>query len=48
MEGFKKIEKFLNEITSKEYPFVKSKKVVDGLGAKRVSIKIKKILEKSN
>jgi len=44
----KKIEKFLNKVSKKEYPFVKSEKIVDGLGTKRVSSKIKKILEKSN
>jgi len=44
----KKIQKFLHEITTKDSPYTKSKKIVDGLGTKRVSSEIKKILEKSN
>lgn len=44
----KKIKKFLNEISSKQYSVVKSQKIVDGFGARRVSREIEKILEMSS
>lgn len=44
----KKIEEFLYDISNKRGSTIQQKNIVDGLGGKRVSVQIKKLLEKSH